>query len=174
MDPMFNNEWSDTNISMVKSLIASQVANNSFANDTNNTHKAIMKELQAWFPQKEKGKLIELYVELLVEMMLPVQSGNHSIVATNNLANDNFGIPMEDPPMKNMDMLLACYLTDKMPKATGMVMEAPQRRVIALRQEKQHKEGPWTMEEHMLVLLVISRSSCIHIIFIQVSWHNTR
>lgn len=163
MDPKFNDEWSASGIRMVKSLIASHGANNNYANNTNKTHKAIMNKLQAWFPQKEKNQLIELYVELLVEMLLPAES----VVAVNNLMNDNFGIPMEDPPMKNMDMLLASYVTDKTPEAMGMVDEAPhQRRVLIARQEKQHNEGSWTIEEHWLVFFDISQSLCIHIIFI--------
>jgi hypothetical protein len=155
MDPKFNDEWSASGIRMVKSLIASHGANNNYANNTNKTHKAIMNKLQAWFPQKEKNQLIELYVELLVEMLLPAES----VVAVNNLMNDNFGIPMEDPPMKNMDMLLASYVTDKTPEAMGMVDEAPhQRRVLIARQEKQHNEGSWTIEEHWLVFFDISQS----------------
>lgn len=148
MDPKFNGEWSASDIRMVKSLIASHDANNNYANDTNKTHNAIVNELQAWFPQKEKSQVIELYVDLLVEMMLQAQSGNHSVVAISNLVNDNSGIPMEDPPMKNMDMLLASYLKDKTPEAMGMVEEAPQRQVIVPRQKRQHNEGSWTIEEH--------------------------
>jgi hypothetical protein len=153
MDPKLIGEWSASDIRMVKSLIATHVANNNYANDASKTHNAIVNELQAWFTQKEKSQVIELYVELMVEMMLLAQSSaNPSIVAISNLVNEISEISMVDPPTKDMDMLLASYLTDKMPEAMGMVEEAPQKQATILRHERQHNEGPWTQEEHMLVI----------------------
>ncbi|XP_022680780.1 transcription factor SRM1 [Setaria italica] len=102
MDRKFNGEWSACDIKIVKSLIASRNANNNYADDLNKKHNDIVNDIQARFPWKERDQVIELYVELVVEMISPTQSGNQFVVATNNSVNDNFGIPVEDP---NMDTL---------------------------------------------------------------------
>jgi hypothetical protein len=105
-------------------------------------------QLQAWFPMKEKHQEIKLYVELVVEMTM---LRNQSMVAINNLVNDNYGIPMEDPTMDNVDMSLAS-LTYKKPEAIRVVEEAPQQQVIIPQQERRHKRLFWITEEHMLII----------------------
>ena len=150
---------------MAKSLIASHNASNNSANDMNKKHNNIVNQLQAWFPSKEKHQVIKLYVELVVEMMRqPGQSGNQSMVAVNNLVNDNYGIPVEDSTMNNMNMPLAS-LTGKKPEAMRVVEEAPQRQVIIPQQERRHKRLCWTTEEHRLIILDISLSLHAHVIF---------
>ena len=153
MDPKFNGEWSASEIRMVKSLIASHNASNN-SNDMNKKHNNIVNQLQAWFPLKEKHQVIKLYVELVVEMMRqPGQSGNQSMVAVNNLVNDNYGIPVEDPTMNNMNMPLAS-LTGKKSEATRVVEEAPQRQVIIPQQERRQKGRLWTKLEHRLIFFL--------------------
>ncbi|CAN6333514.1 unnamed protein product [Urochloa humidicola] len=105
MDPKFNDEWTASEINMVKSLIASHNDNNSNANETNKKNYEIVNEIQVWFPWKERREVIELYVELVVEMMPLTQSGNQSVLAVNNLVSDNSRIQVEDPTMDNMKMV---------------------------------------------------------------------
>ena len=153
MDPKFNGEWSASEIRMAKSLIASHNASNNSANDMNKKHNNIVNQLQAWFPSKEKHQVIKLYVELVVEMMRqPGQSGNQSMVA-NNLVNHNYGIPVEDSTMNNMNMPLAS-LTGKKPEAMRVVEEAPQRQVIIPQQERRQKGRLWTKLEHRLIIFL--------------------
>ncbi|RCV15462.1 hypothetical protein SETIT_3G058100v2 [Setaria italica] len=144
MDRKFNGEWSACDIKIVKSLIASRNANNNYADDLNKKHNDIVNDIQARFPWKERDQVIELYVELVVEMISPTQSGNQFVVATNNSVNDNFGIPVEDP---NMDTLYA-YMSNKTPESMRMVVEAPQSQAIIPQQERQQKGRFWTIEEH--------------------------
>jgi hypothetical protein len=109
-------------------------------------------QLQAWFPLKEKCQVIKLYVELVVEMMQSGQSGYQSMVAINSLVNDNYGIPVEDPTMDNMNIKMPlASLIGKKPEATRMVEEAPQRQVIIPQQERRQKGRFWTKHEHRLI-----------------------
>ncbi|RLN29082.1 uncharacterized protein C2845_PM05G12170 [Panicum miliaceum] len=123
MDPKFNGEWSASEIGMVKSLIASYNTSNNYTNDMNKKHNYIVNQLQSWFPLKEKRQ---------------DQSTYQSMVAINNLVNGNYGLPVEDPTMDNMNMPLAS-LIGKKPEATRVVEEAPQSQVIIPQQERQQK-----------------------------------
>ena len=153
MDPKFNGEWSAFEIKMVKSLIASHNPNN-YADDTNRKHNSIVNQLQAWFPLKEKHQVIKLYVELVVEMTMQAgQIGNQSMVAINNLVNNNYGIAVEDPTMDNMDMSRAS-LTGKKLEATRMVEEVPHQQVIIPQQERRQKGRLWTKLEHRLIFFL--------------------
>ncbi|CAL5006211.1 unnamed protein product [Urochloa decumbens] len=154
MDPMFNGEWSASEIRMIKSFIASHNANIVYANDANKRHNAIVNDLQPCFPWMDKDQVTELYAELVAKMTHQAQSGNEPMVAINNLVNENSGIiPVEDPPMYNMDMLLT-YSTDKTPEAMRVVEEAPQTQVSIPQQARRNK--PWTMEEHKNFLCGLS------------------
>ncbi|PUZ63993.1 hypothetical protein GQ55_3G109200 [Panicum hallii var. hallii] len=159
MDPKFNGEWSVSEIGMVKSLIASHNTSNNYTNDINKKHNDIVNQLQAWFPLKEKCQVIKLYVELVVEMMQPGQSGYQSMVAINSLVNDNYGIPVEDPTMDNMNIKMPlASLIAKKHEATRMVEEAPQRQVIIPQQERRQKGRFWTKHEHRQFL----RGLCVY------------
>ena len=68
MDPKFKGEWCASEIKMVKSLVA--------RDNANNKHNQIVDELQAMFPRKEKHQVTNLYVDVMVEMMQTLQSGN--------------------------------------------------------------------------------------------------
>ena len=136
-----------------------------YADDTNQKHNSIVNQLQAWFPLKEKRQVVKLYVELVVEMTMQAgQIGNQSMVAINNLVNNNYGIAVEDPTMDNMDMSRAS-LTGKKLEATRMVEEVPHQQVIIPQQERRHKRLCWTTEEHRLIILDISLSLHAHVIF---------
>jgi hypothetical protein len=140
MDPKINAEWSDSDIKMVKSLIASHNANNNHADDKNKKHNDIVNDIQAWFPLKERHQVIDLYVELVVEMINSAQSGNQSVVATNNLVSDNPEIPMEGPSMDNIQ--------------AWFNYEAPQNQVTIPQQQRQQKGRFWTIEEHRLIFFL--------------------
>ncbi|CAL5002092.1 unnamed protein product [Urochloa decumbens] len=155
MDPNFNGEWSAYEIMKAKSVITSYNLDNKYADETNKKHNAIMNDLQAYFPWKERSKVIDLYIQLVVEMVQGIQSRNHSIVAINNLMNENFKIQVEDPPMDSMDILLPNQ-ADNMPEAMRMMEEAPQLQVIIPHQEGQNNIGFWTKVEHRQFLRGLS------------------
>ncbi|RCV10331.1 hypothetical protein SETIT_2G103800v2 [Setaria italica] len=147
MDPKFNGEWSASDIKMVKSLIASHNPNNNYADGMNKKHNDIVNDIQVWFPWKERHQVIELYVELVVEMISLTQSGNQSVVAIDNLVSDNSGILVGNPSIDNMDMSFA-NMKGKTPEATRMVDEVPQRKAIVPQQGGWHNRSFWTKEEH--------------------------
>ncbi|CAL5012517.1 unnamed protein product [Urochloa decumbens] len=153
MDPKFNGEWSASAIRMIKSFIASHNANIIYANDANKRHSAIVNDLQPCFPWMEKDQVTELYAELVAEMAYQAPSGNQPVGTINNFVNENSGIPVEDPPMYNMDMLLP-YSTNKTPEAMRVVEEAPQMQVSIPHQARRNK--PWTIEEHKNFLCGLS------------------
>ncbi|KAF8762647.1 hypothetical protein HU200_009175 [Digitaria exilis] len=62
---------------MVRSLIARD-------NATYNNHNVIVNDIQACFPWKEKDQVIELYVELVVEMIQLIHSRNNHMMQGNN------------------------------------------------------------------------------------------
>jgi hypothetical protein len=70
MDPKFNGEWSAYEFERVKSLIASHNLDNNYGDGTNNKHNDIANDIQALFPWKERHQVIEIYVDLVVEMMI--------------------------------------------------------------------------------------------------------
>ncbi|OEL31651.1 hypothetical protein BAE44_0007328 [Dichanthelium oligosanthes] len=57
MDPKFNDEWSASDIRMVKSLIASHNPNN-YANDPTKKHNGIVNEIHARFPWKVRRQFL--------------------------------------------------------------------------------------------------------------------
>ena len=91
MDPKFKGEWSASEIKIVKSLIARDNANNNYASDMNKKHNQIVDELQAMFPSKEKHQVTNLYIDVMVEMVQTLQSGNQHVEASSNLINQPFG-----------------------------------------------------------------------------------
>ncbi|CAL5012515.1 unnamed protein product [Urochloa decumbens] len=145
MDPKFNGQWSAYEITMAKSVITSYNPDNNYADETNEKHNAIVNHLQAYFPWKERSQVTGLYIQLVVEMVQAMQTGNQ-MVAINNLVNENFEIQVEDPPMASMDVLLPNQ-TDKMPEAMRMMQEAPQQQLIIPYQEGQNNTGIWTNAE---------------------------
>ncbi|EER94504.1 transcription factor DIVARICATA [Sorghum bicolor] len=76
MDPKFKGEWSASEVSMVKSLIEVDNANNNCASDMNKKHNQIMDELQ---------------------------SGNQHVEASSNLMNQPFGVFVGGLSMGNME-----------------------------------------------------------------------
>ncbi|KAF8725844.1 hypothetical protein HU200_020405 [Digitaria exilis] len=77
MDPKLNAEWSASEIAMVRSLIARD-------NATYNNHNVIVNDIQACFPWKEKDQVIELYVELVVEMIQLIHGRNNHMMQGKN------------------------------------------------------------------------------------------
>jgi hypothetical protein len=129
---------------MVKSFIASHNTNNTYTNDTNKNHKDIIDELQARLLGKEKHQVIQLYVHLVDEMNT-MQSNNQQVVVSNALVNDNFGAPMEDTDMDNMDMFHGYILYDV--EAMKMVEEPPHKLNTIPKKKRQYPVA-WTHEEH--------------------------
>ncbi|CAN6283823.1 unnamed protein product [Urochloa humidicola] len=83
MDPRFGKEWSASEIQTVKSLIAGHNNNKNYTSNMTKRHTDIIDELQTMFPLKEKHQVTNLYIELMVEMMQPMQSGNQHATASN-------------------------------------------------------------------------------------------
>ncbi|PAN25147.1 hypothetical protein PAHAL_4G279300 [Panicum hallii] len=144
MDPSFNGEWSASEIETVKSHIAGNNTN-TYANNMNKKHTDIMDELQAIFPLKEKHQVTNLYVELMMEMMHRMQGGNQHVVTNNNIMIGNFGTPLEDPSMGNMEVLCDPLMEEM--EAIRKGVEVPQRHPMP-QKEKQHAVRFWTKEEH--------------------------
>lgn len=145
MDPRFNGEWSGSEISMVKSIIASHNANNIYADDMYKKHNHIVNDIRASFPWKKKREVIKLYVELVVKIIQPTQSGNQYVVEFNNS-------PVEDPIIDNINMLPS-YHTNKKPEVIKMVEEIPQKKVTIPQQDLELNGRFWTTEEHRLIFL---------------------
>ncbi|KAF8725839.1 hypothetical protein HU200_020400 [Digitaria exilis] len=151
MDPMFNAEWSASEIKLMKAIIAYHDANNSYANGTSKKGTDdILDELQARFSWKEKHQVTDLYVELVVEMMqAKPNDDNQPMKATSDLVNDNFGLHVEDPAIEDsMDVSLGYLMNDT--ESMRMVEKAPRRQVAAIpREKRQNKDRTfWTMQEH--------------------------
>ncbi|CAO2206750.1 unnamed protein product [Urochloa humidicola] len=147
MDPKFNGKWSAFEIMTAKSVITSYNPNNNYADETNKKHNAIVNDLQAYFPWRERSQVSALYIQVVVEMVRATRSGSQSMVAINNFVNEDFQIQ----PMASMDMLLPNQ-SDKMPEAMRMMQEAPQQQVIIPHQEVQKNTGIWTNAEQRLFL----------------------
>ena len=123
MDPKFKGDWSASEIKMVKSLIARENANNNGASDMNKKHNQIVDELQAMFPSKEKHQVINLYIDVMVEMMQTLQSGNQHVEASSNLMNQPVGVFVVDPSMGNMEAFDGYQKVEMF--GTRNVMETP-------------------------------------------------
>ncbi|XP_062229989.1 uncharacterized protein LOC133927533 [Phragmites australis] len=161
MDPMFNGEWKPSEIEMAKSLIVrhnNNNNNNGYYDDTNKKHYDIVDVLQARFPWKEKHQVTDLYVDLVVGMMQMTQcqekSGtgdtfDQATAVGSDLVNNNFGMPVEDPNMDNMEMLLG-----SLTKETGAMKtaEAAAPEWQFAPQPVRHTGRFWTTEEHRLFL----------------------
>ncbi|CAN6198036.1 unnamed protein product [Urochloa humidicola] len=149
MDPRFNGEWSPSEIQMVKSLITRHHNNKNYTTNMTRRHTDIVDDLQATFPLKERHQVTNLYIELMVEMMLPMQSGNihvTHVAATNNPMNENFGMPVEDPATKiNMEVLYSSLMMDM--GAMRVEVEAPKKHPTP-RKQGQLTRRFWTKEEH--------------------------
>ena len=149
MDPKFKGEWSASEIKMVKSLIARDNANNNGASDMNKKHNQIVDELQAMFPSKEKHQVTNLYIDVMVEMVQTLQSGNQHVEASSNLMNQPFGVFVGNPSMGNMEAFDGYQYVEMF--GTRNVKETPQRKPTP-RKETQHTRRFWTIDEHMLVI----------------------
>ncbi|CAO2206748.1 unnamed protein product [Urochloa humidicola] len=147
MDPMFSGEWSAYEIMTAKSVIISYNPDNNYVDETNKKHNAIVNDILACFPWKERSKVVQLYIKLVVTLVQEIQSGNQSMVAINNLLNTNFEIQMENPPMDSMDMLLSNQTYKTMEASMRMIEEVPQQQVIISHQEGQNNTGIWTNAE---------------------------
>ncbi|KAJ1261409.1 hypothetical protein BS78_09G027500 [Paspalum vaginatum] len=120
MDAEFNGEWSAFEISVVKSIVASHNTNteNGYTDNMNKKHTDILDEIQARFPWKDKNQVINLYVELVEQMVNMTPSRNQPMMVSN------------DYEMGNTRLLV------------------PQMHVVAPRQERSSTRTVWTMEEH--------------------------
>ncbi|CAN6319082.1 unnamed protein product [Urochloa humidicola] len=146
MDPRFGEEWSASEIQTVKSLIARHNNNKNYTSNMTKRHTDIIDELQAMFPLKEKHQVTNLYIELMVEMMQPMQSGNQHAAASNNPLNENCGMLVEDPTTEiNMEVLYGSLMMDM----GGMrkEVESPKRHPTPQKQ-RQHTRRSWTEDEH--------------------------
>ncbi|CAL4998763.1 unnamed protein product [Urochloa decumbens] len=132
---MFNGEWSAYEIMTAKSIITRYNPDNNYADETNEKHNAIVNDILACFPWKERNQVVQLYIQLVVKLVQAIQSGDQSVVAINNLLNANFEIQVEDTPM------------DKTMEAMMMMEEVPQQQVIISQQAGQNNTGIWTNEE---------------------------
>jgi hypothetical protein len=149
MDPKFKGEWSASEIKMVKSLIARDNANNNYASDMNKKHNQIVDELQAMFPSKEKHQVTNLYIDVMVEMVQTLQSGNQHVEASSNLMNQPFGVFVGDPSMGNIKAFDGYKKVEMF--STRSVKETPWRKQTP-RKETQHTGRFWTTYEHRLVI----------------------
>ncbi|KAF0901652.1 hypothetical protein E2562_003604 [Oryza meyeriana var. granulata] len=104
MDARFGMEWTAAELEEASSIIARlSKAYDSGAGDGNNgdnrtRHDRIVTELQAWFPRRTMRQVIDLYVDLVVEMVKAAAQPQHcggAIHPTFDLVNDNFGMPPE-------------------------------------------------------------------------------
>ncbi|CAN6221953.1 unnamed protein product [Urochloa humidicola] len=142
-----NIEWSASEINMVKSVITRYHANNNYTNDMNKKHSDIVDEVLSMFPMKEKHRAIDLYINLMVEMM---QSGTiggstHFDTTSGDLVNKNIEIPMKDP---TMDMWVG---NPTMEMGAPRVAQEVPRRQPAPRMVRPRMRF-WTEEEHRLFL----------------------
>ena len=149
MDPKFKGEWSASEIKMVKSLIAKDNTNNNYASDMNKKHNQIVDELQAMFPSKEKHQVTNLYIDVMVEMVQTLQSGNQHVEASSNLMNQPFGVFLGDPSMGNMEAFDGYQKVEMF--SMRNVKETPRKKPTP-RKESQHTGRFWTTAEHRLVI----------------------
>ncbi|CAN6170307.1 unnamed protein product [Urochloa humidicola] len=145
MDPRFNGEWSASEIQTVKSLVTRHHNNKNYTSNMTRRHTDIVDDLQAMFPLKERHQVTNLYIELMLEMMMPIQSGNKHVAATNNPMNEKFGMPVEDPATKiNMEVSYGSLMMDM--GAMRVEVEASKKHPTP--QQRQHTRRFWTKEEH--------------------------
>ncbi|TVU12345.1 hypothetical protein EJB05_45983, partial [Eragrostis curvula] len=154
--PMINGEWCPSDIAVMKSLIVKHNnMNNTIigAGDNdgmNSKHQDIVDVLQARFPMKEKHQVIDMYVDIVVEMMqCQEKSGTGPMMGGIDLVNDNFGMPVEDPSMNNMDMIPGARTTEG--KRARKTVGKPPRWPLAAQPER-HNTRFWSTEEHKLFL----------------------
>ena len=152
MNPKFNGNWSANEIEMVRSIIANHDANSSCINNRNAKHYGIVDKLHARFPRKDKRQVIDLYVDLVVEMLneIEMRSNQLPMMVSNDLVVNNFGVTVENPGVHSMDVFTG-YLTDEM-KDKRMVEEQHHRKVVVPQQDKQRARRFWTLEEHRYVI----------------------
>ncbi|KAK3128502.1 hypothetical protein QOZ80_6BG0462700 [Eleusine coracana subsp. coracana] len=152
MSPMVNGEWSPSDIAVVKSLI---VCHNNYykTNDgnsmLNNKHKNIVDILHAQFPWKDRREVTDLYVDIVVEMIQCEEKIRtvEPLMGGIDLVNDNFGMPVEDPSMDNMEVLLPpLTMVDMM--ARKMAEKQPSRWLPPSHQPERRTGRFWSTEEH--------------------------
>ena len=101
------------------------------------------------FPSKEKHQVTTLYIDVMVEMMQTLQSGNQHVEASSNLMNQPFGVFVGNPSMGNMEAFDGYQYVEMF--GTRNVKETPQRKPTP-RKETQHTRRFWTADEHRLVI----------------------
>ncbi|TVU23078.1 hypothetical protein EJB05_32813, partial [Eragrostis curvula] len=128
MGPMANEEWSPSDIAVMKSLIVkhNNIINDCDSNAMNNKQRDILDVLQTQFPLKEKHQVIDLYLDIVVEIMqCQENSGTRPNAEGINLVNDNFGISVEDLAMDNMKMMHDSSLTTGDTRDRKVAQKAP-------------------------------------------------
>lgn len=159
MDPNFG-EWSASEILMAKDLIASHNTNNIYANYTKKKHTDTVDVLQAMFPTKEKNKVTNLYIDLMVEMMQATVTTHQDASTGSKLVNNKLEVPPEVSAMEHMNML--CGYPEDERGAKRKVDEAPHRQ-LAPRKQRQCPVKFWTKDEHRSMILFILSSPFTHI-----------
>uniref|UniRef100_A0ACD5YI53 Uncharacterized protein n=1 Tax=Avena sativa TaxID=4498 RepID=A0ACD5YI53_AVESA len=104
MKPIFNQEWTFSEVEEARLIIARFNNNNRICDevghDRNKKHD-IVGELHEWFPWKTVEQVSDLYVDLVVEVLCQEMeydgaNGTHiNIYGMDSLVNSNFGIPEE-------------------------------------------------------------------------------
>jgi hypothetical protein len=147
MDPKFNGDWTANEIETVRSIIASHDAKIRWSNNRDAMHYGIVEELHARFPRKDKRQVIDLYVDLVVEMVnaIPMSSNQLPMTVSNGHVVDNFEVTVENLGVHNMDEM----------KAQRMVEEQHHRKVVVPQQDKQRARRFWTLDEHRSLIFAL-------------------
>jgi hypothetical protein len=101
------------------------------------------------FPSKEKHQVTSLYIDVMVEMMQTLQSGNQHVEASGNLMNQPLGVFAGDPSMGNMEAFEGYQKVEMF--GTSNVKETQRKKPTPLK-EIQHTGRFWTIDEHRLVI----------------------
>lgn len=159
MDPN-SGEWNASEIMMAKDLIASHNSNNNYAYNMYTKHTGIVDVLQARFPTKGKHQVINLYVDLMVEMLHTMLSNDQHATSSSSLVHENFEMPLNVPAMESMDML-GGYLVEES-RAKRKAEGAPCRQ-LAPQTERQCPVKFWTKDEHRSIIFYMLSSHFTHI-----------
>ena len=149
-------EWNASEIMMAKDLIASHNTNNNYAYNMYKKHTDnIVDVLQARFPTKGKHQVINLYVDLMVEMLQTMLSNDHHATSSSNLVHEESKMSLDVLAMESMDML-GGYPVES--GAKRKAEEAPCRQ-LAPPTKRQRPVKFWTKEEHRSIIIYIYMSS---------------
>lgn len=152
MDPNYG-EWNFSEIKIAKALIASHNAKSSYSSDMNNKQTDIIDMLQARFPTKEKHKVTKLYVDLMLEKMQMILSGNQHATMGKKLVNDKFGMSIEDPAIDFMGGDLVEKRTAKRKAREDMNTHLDSQK------ERRYRRF-WTIDEHRLMISLFHTCIC--------------